>query len=129
MATVNEWELLAVQEAAMSVVMAEAKAVEPTFMEAKHHSDWQRWEDTIRIKLATLNAVGTWTIAKHPMNTNVVGSKWVLSIKKNSAGKIEKCKACLVVCGFTQIHSIDYFKTFAPVAKLASFHTILAIAT
>ena len=30
--------------------------------------------------------------------------------------------------GFTQVHSIDYYDTWAPVAKLASIHLLLAIA-
>ena len=35
---------------------------------------------------------------------------------------------CLVARGFTQIYGVDYSKTFAPVARLASIHFILAIA-
>ena len=38
-------------------------------------------------------------------------------------------KARLVAQGFSQVPGIDYFDTFAPVAKLASIRTILAIAT
>jgi hypothetical protein len=34
----------------------------------------------------------------------------------------------LVARGFTQIHGVDYYETFASVAKLASVRTILAIA-
>ena len=30
--------------------------------------------------------------------------------------------------GFTQVHGIDYYDTWAPVAKLASIHLLLAIA-
>jgi Reverse transcriptase (RNA-dependent DNA polymerase) len=51
-----------------------------------------------------------------------------LQIKKNAAGEVEKYKARLVAKGFTQIYGIDYYKTYAPVAKLASFRLILAIA-
>jgi hypothetical protein len=72
--------------------------------------------------------VGTWTVVKRPENTNVVDSKWVFQIKKNSAGEIDKYKAHLVTHGFTQIHGVDYYETFAPVTKLTSVRTILAIA-
>jgi hypothetical protein len=58
----------------------------------------------------------------------VVSSKWVLRIKKNAAGEIEKHKARLVARGFTQIHGIDYYETYAPVAWLASFRLLLAMA-
>ena len=58
----------------------------------------------------------------------MVSSKWVLRIKKNAAGEIEKYKARLVARGFTQIHGIDYYETYAPVARLASFRLLLAMA-
>jgi hypothetical protein len=47
-------------------------------------------------------------------------------IKKNSAGEIDKYNVRLIARGFTQIHGVDYHEMFAPVAKLASVHTILA---
>jgi hypothetical protein len=116
-------------EEAMSAVMAKAEAIEPTFEEAKHRTDWPKWQDAIKVELATLKAAGTWTIIKCPENTNVVDSKWVFHIKKNSAGEIDKYKAHLVTHSFTQIHGVDYHEMFAPVAKLSSVHTILVIAT
>jgi len=69
-----------------------------------------------------------WSVVERPKDMNVVSSKWVLRIKKNTAGEIEKYKARLVARGFTQIHSIDYYETYAPVARLASFRLLLAMA-
>ena len=37
-------------------------------------------------------------------------------------------KARLVAQGFSQVPGVDYFDTFAPVDRLASIHTVLAIA-
>jgi hypothetical protein len=92
--TVEDWEIMDMDwEAAMSVAIAEVEAIEPTFKEAKHLSDWLKWQEAIKVELATLKAAGIWTIIKCPKNTNVVDSKWVLHIKKNSAGEIEKYKA------------------------------------
>ena len=41
---------------------------------------------------------------------------------------MEKYKARLVVKEFTQICGVDYYETYTPVAKLASFRLLLAIA-
>ena len=41
---------------------------------------------------------------------------------------MDKYKARLVACGFTQIYGVDYFQTFSPIARLASFRVILALA-
>lgn len=71
-----------------------------------------------------MDTSGTWRLVKRPPNTNVVDSKWVLKIKKNAAGEIDKYKAKLVAIGFTQIYGVDY----SPVARLASFRLLMAIA-
>ena len=97
--------------------------------EAHRHPDWPKWEEAIQKELKGLNESGTWRLVKRPPNLNVIDSKWVLKIKKNAAGKIDKYKARLVARGFTQIYGVDYYETYSPVARLASFHLLMAIAT
>jgi hypothetical protein len=54
--------------------------------------------------------------------------KWVYHAKKDAAGNVICYKAHLVAQGFSQVPGVDYFDTFAPVAKLASIRAILAMA-
>ena len=45
---VAEWEADEINwEVAMSAVMAEAEAIEPTFEEAKRWTDWLKWQEAI----------------------------------------------------------------------------------
>jgi transposase InsO family protein len=99
-----------------------------TLQEAKSRSDWPLWKEAMDKELATLEKAGTWTTVDRPQGKNVVGSKWVYRIKRKADGSVDKYKARLVARGFTQIFGVDYYNTFSPVAKLASFRAVLALA-
>ena len=79
-------------------------------------------------ELDTLSKNHTWDLVTLPPRKSVVGCKWIYKIKTRSDGSIERYKARFVVKGFTQEHGIDYEETFAPVARISSVHTLLAIA-
>jgi hypothetical protein len=79
-------------------------------------------------ELYSLKPNETWEVVKCPDGTNVVGSKWVFKLKCTEISNVDKYKAHLVTQGFTQVPGIDYFDTFAPVAKLSSTQAILAVA-
>ena len=114
---------------AFTAVTGDSEALEPrSLAEAKKGGDWPLWEKAIHEELATLKAAGTWELTEKPEGVNVVGSKWVFRAKKDAAGKIVRYKARLVAQGFSQIPGVDYFDTFAPVARLASIRTVLAFA-
>ena len=105
----------------MATVVESAVGLEPTYEEARRRPNWPKWEEATQKELVSLEKTGTWRWAKRPPGANVVDCRWVLRIKKNAAGEIEKYKARLVAKGFTQIYGVDYYKTYAPVVRLASF--------
>jgi len=90
--------------------------------------DWPLWNEVISEELETLHAAGTWVFEAAPLNVNVVRSKWVFKAKEDTTGKVVRYKACLVTQGYSQVPGIDYFDMYAPVAKLPSVQTVLAIA-
>ena len=100
-----------------------------TVQEVRARTDWPKWEEAIDKELVALRDVRTWSIVERPEKVNIVGCKWVFHIKRNADGEIDKYKARLVAKGYSQVHGVDYYDTYAPVARLASLRTILAIAT
>jgi hypothetical protein len=80
----------------LSAMTDDDRSPDPTFAEAHKSSDWPRWCEAIQKELVALELNGTWEVVEQPPGTNVVSSKWVLHIKHNAEGKIEKFKAHLV---------------------------------
>ncbi|THG92841.1 hypothetical protein EW026_g8206 [Hermanssonia centrifuga] len=115
------------EELAMAAVMGDAEGLQPSLEEVRKRPDWPKWLAAINAELESLKTNDTWTVVERPPGVNVVGSKWVLRIKKDASGAIDKYKAHLVAQEYTQIHGINYFETFAPVAKIASLRLLLAI--
>src|SRR5690606_32176623 len=59
---------------------------------------------------------------------NIVGCRWIFSIKKNPDGTVKRLKSRLVARGFTQRFGTDYNSTFAPVVSLGSLRVLLSFA-
>ena len=117
-------------EHAMAAAVSEIEAIDPLSLdEAKGRPDWPKWVTAIQEELATLKKAETWEIVERPKERNIVKNKWVFRIKKDAAGAVERYKARLVAKGFTQVFGVDYYDTWAPVAKLGSIRLLLATAT
>jgi len=86
------------------------------------------WQKAIETELLALEENQTWDIVPCPSSVKPLGSKFVFSIKLRSDGSIDRYKARLVVLGNKQEYGLDYDETFAPVAKMTTVRTILAIA-
>ncbi|CAL8138959.1 unnamed protein product [Prunus armeniaca] len=66
-------------------------------------------------EISALTMQGTWCLVPRPANTNIVGSKWIYKIKRNSDGTVSRYKARLVAHGFSQKADFDYDETLSPV--------------
>lgn len=71
----------------------------------------------------------TWELSKLPEGRHPIDSKWVLKVKQNPDGSIQKFKARLVCKGFAQVAGVDYDETYAPVMYQTSLRSLLAVGT
>jgi hypothetical protein len=120
----NEWGKMDEDDEEVFAMVAgvmEVEGTDPTTLEeARRRNDWSKWDEAINKELTTLKDAGTWSIVEKPEGVNVVGCKWVFRIKQNVDGEIDKYKARLVAKGYSQVYGVDYYDTYAPVARLAS---------
>ena len=75
-----------------------------------------------------MDALGVFEWCFLPLGINLITCKWIFVTKWNANGSLNKYKARLVALGFTQVHGLDYFDTFAPTICLTAIQAMLAIA-
>lgn len=86
------------------------------------------WVQAMNSELSALEKNNTWILTKLPPEKKAIGSKWVFKTKYNADGTIERKKARLVILGCNQTYGVDFSETYAPVAKLTTVRTLLAVA-
>ena len=86
------------------------------------------WKEAMNAEYAALQGHKTWDLVECPPGVSPLDGKWVYKIKRNATGQIEKFKCRFVAKGFKQIYGVEYLEVTAPVARLTSVRTILAMA-
>ena len=79
-------------------------------------------------ELTALEKTSTWELVRLLKGNNLIDSKLAYKVKTHSDGSLEHYKAHLVAKGFSQEYNIDYEETFAPVTKMTTVCTLIAIA-
>ena len=84
------------------------------------------WREAILLELKQMNDKKVWHWAHLPIGRKAMDTKWVLKIKANQQGLVDRFKARLVGRGFKGILGVDYWKTHASVVRKESLRLLIA---
>lgn len=96
--------------------------------QALESQDADEWKKSMREEIDALVNNKTWTVVEWPKDKKITGNKWVFRTKLNSDGTVNRRKARLMAKGFSQQKGLNYFETFAPVARTESIRMVMALA-
>lgn len=85
------------------------------------------WKVATDEEVASLHKNGTWDLVELPPGVKPIDAKWVLKIKCDAKGNVERYKARLVAKGFMQREGIDFNDVYAPTVKHATLRALLAL--
>ncbi|CAI7875519.1 unnamed protein product [Closterium sp. NIES-53] len=86
----------------------DAMGTQPTTLkEALESSDAKEWKKAMESELKSIEENGTWELVELPEGHKAITSKWLLKIKSDADGKIERYKSWLVAKGYQQKDKVD----------------------
>ena len=85
-----------------------------------------QWREALNSEYQSLIDNGAWELVPPPEGKNIVGSKWVLKVKRDANGNLDRFKARLVAQGYSQTRGVDYDEVFSPVARYSAIRSLLA---
>uniref|UniRef100_A0A2N9HDI0 CCHC-type domain-containing protein n=1 Tax=Fagus sylvatica TaxID=28930 RepID=A0A2N9HDI0_FAGSY len=100
-----------------------------TYSEAMASRDAAFWREAVNDEMDSILSNNTWVLVDLPLGSNTIGCKWVFRRKYRTDGTIQTFKVRLVAKGFRQREGIDYFDTYAPVARITSIRVLIALAS
>ncbi|XP_016752410.1 uncharacterized mitochondrial protein AtMg00820-like [Gossypium hirsutum] len=95
--------------------------IEPTSY--KEPEALQDWKEAMLDGMDMIHKNQTWELVERLVHKIVIGVKWAFKAKHYADGTLNKLKAE----GFSQKYDVDYFETFAPVARLDIIKLLLAL--
>ncbi|CAM8988449.1 unnamed protein product [Rhodiola kirilowii] len=99
-----------------------------TYDEAMKSQDVSFWKEAINDEMDSIIGNNTWILSDFPPGCKPLGCKWIFKKKMKVDGSVDKFKARLVIQGFREKEGIDFFDTYAPVARISNIRLLIALA-
>ncbi|EEB88881.1 hypothetical protein MPER_13095 [Moniliophthora perniciosa FA553] len=99
-----------------------------TLAQALNSPERKYWVEAIEEELRRLAGTETYELVPRPEDRKPTGTKWVFNIKRDEQGRTVEHRARLVAQGFSQIPGVDFWDTYAPVARIESIRAIFGLA-
>ena len=111
----------------LAIVAEEANQSPQSVQEALQGTHGEKWLEAMDSEMRSLKKNGVYELVDRPEGKKVVKSKWVLRVKTNEKGGVEKYKARVVENGFNQVEGVDYDQTFSPTVRFESIRQLVAL--
>lgn len=95
-----------------------------TWQQAMKHA---KWRAAMCSEFNSTSENHTWNLVEMQRYMNVIGCRWVFTIKYKPNGEIDRYKARIVAKGYHQQPGVDYTDTFSPVIKATTIQTVLGL--
>ena len=110
-------------------LLVDSEIDEPkTVQEALNGEQCVQWREAMESEYSSLLKNDTWDLVPPLEGKNIVGSRWILKVKRDEDGGVDRFKARLVAQGYSQVKGDDYDEVFSPVARYTSVRSLLALA-
>lgn len=87
------------------------------------------WLEVMSSEIKSIIKDNAWQIVSRPTDQNVIGSRFVLTLKRDSEGRVETKKARIVAKGFAQRFGVDFNETSSPVSRRSTIRLIMSLAS
>ena len=98
-----------------------------TYKEVMTSRDASFWNEAINDEMDSIMSNQTRELVNLPPGSKPIRCKWVFQRKYHTNGMIQTFKARLVAKGFKQRDGVDYFDTYALVARITSTRTLFPL--
>lgn len=121
-------QVLTAEEIHQVLMLAEEPNTPLTIKEALSSPQAQDWQESIDKEVNSLIKKEVFQVVPRPQHKKPIQSKTIFKIKRDEKGEISSFKTRIVAKGFTQIQGLDYFDTFSPTLRSASFRYLISLA-